>query len=174
LEFAVILFAVGVVLVVTELFIPSFGMLAVSSTVCFGLSVWQAWRASGVAAAVAMAIIAPIVAGVALYVGLKVMPRTRWGRGLVLRSPAEEAGEERPPVSETAFLPPQGGTDEAVLAPLVGKEGVTQSTLRPVGVALIDGQRIDVVTEGGIIDAGARIKVVAVEGNRVVVRRVRV
>jgi membrane-bound serine protease (ClpP class) len=174
LEFAILLFAVGVVLVVMELFIPSFGMLALSATVCFSFSVWQAYKASGLGAACAMGIIAPIVSATALYVGLKVMPRTRWGRGLVLSNPAAEGAEERPTVSETAYLPPQGGTDEAILAPLVGKEGAAQSSLRPVGVALLDGQRVDVVTEGGMIDAGARIKVVAVEGNRVVVRKVRV
>jgi membrane-bound serine protease (ClpP class) len=46
--------------------------------------------------------------------------------------------------------------------------------LRPAGVALVNGRRVDVVTEGGLIAAGARVKVVAIEGNRVVVRRVQV
>jgi membrane-bound serine protease (ClpP class) len=37
---------------------------------------------------------------------------------------------------------------------------------------LIGGKRVDVVTEGGMIDPGTPLKVVAVEGMRVVVRAV--
>ena len=56
---------------------------------------------------------------------------------------------------------------------LEGKEGVTLTTLRPAGAARIDGQRVDVMARGEIIEANTRIQVVAVEGNRVVVREVR-
>jgi membrane-bound serine protease (ClpP class) len=173
-QLAIFVFAAGVVLLVLEFFIPSFGLLSVGSITCFCLSVWMAYNASGAAAAWAMGILAPIIAACIIYIGLKWIPRTSWGRGLVLRHPADEGAREKPTVSETAYLPPQGGTDEVALATLVGKEGVAQSHLRPVGVALIEGRRVDVVTEGGMIDPGARVRVVAVEGNRVIVRRVKV
>ena len=166
---AILLFAVGVLLVILELFIPTFGVLPLCAVGSFAVSVWQAYQSSGPGAAWAMAIIAPVVSIVIVYFGLKAA-----GRKLVIRRPADEGTPEKPTVSETAYLPPEGGTDEAVLADLVGKDGVTQSQLRPVGVALIDGRRVDVVTEGGVVDPGARIRVVAVEGNRVVVRRVKV
>ena len=52
----------------------------------------------------------------------------------------------------------------------VGGRGVAQTVLRPAGKALIEGQRMDVVTEGDMIDEGVEIEVVRVEGNRVVVR----
>lgn len=53
---------------------------------------------------------------------------------------------------------------------LVGKSGVAQTNLRPSGTAMIDGRRVDVVSEGGLIERGTPVKVVAVEGMRVVVR----
>lgn len=46
------------------------------------------------------------------------------------------------------------------------------TTLRPSGTAVINGKRVDVVSEGAFIEAGQVIKVVAVEGLRVVVRAV--
>jgi membrane-bound ClpP family serine protease len=55
---------------------------------------------------------------------------------------------------------------------LVGHKGVAQTNLRPSGIASIDGQRVDVVTEGGLVERGANVEVVAVEGMRVVVRAV--
>lgn len=55
---------------------------------------------------------------------------------------------------------------------LLDKSGMALTTLRPSGTALIEGQRIDVVTDGSMIERGATVKVVAVEGARVVVRAV--
>ncbi|MBI3991210.1 MAG: hypothetical protein HY350_03570, partial [Candidatus Omnitrophica bacterium] len=53
---------------------------------------------------------------------------------------------------------------------LQGKEGVSITTLRPSGTALIEGKRIDVVTNGVFLQKGTTIKVTIVEGSRVVVR----
>jgi membrane-bound serine protease (ClpP class) len=54
----------------------------------------------------------------------------------------------------------------------LGKHGQTLSTLRPAGIAMIEGARVDVVSEGEMIEAGERIQVMRVDGNRIVVRRV--
>jgi membrane-bound serine protease (ClpP class) len=56
------------------------------------------------------------------------------------------------------------------LAALAGQSGQSLSPLRPAGVALIDGQRVDVVTDGEFIEPETEVEVVAVEGSRVVVR----
>ena len=58
------------------------------------------------------------------------------------------------------------------LADLVGKIGVAQSTLRPVGIAEFDGRRVDVTAEQEFIQPGERIRVTRVDWNRVVVERV--
>ena len=55
---------------------------------------------------------------------------------------------------------------------LVGKQGVTLTKLRPSGAARIDDERVDVVARGEIIEAGVRVEVISVEGNRVVVKAV--
>ena len=52
----------------------------------------------------------------------------------------------------------------------LGRVGVALSPLRPAGVADIGGSRVDVVSDGGFVSAGAAIEVTRVEGNRVVVR----
>ncbi|MDE0044205.1 MAG: hypothetical protein OXT74_19365 [Candidatus Poribacteria bacterium] len=56
------------------------------------------------------------------------------------------------------------------LAALAGQSGRSLSPLRPAGVALINGQRVDVVTNGEFIEPETEVEVVAVEGSRVVVR----
>ena len=54
----------------------------------------------------------------------------------------------------------------------VGQEGVADTGLRPAGRATIEGRRRDVVTEGAFIDQGARVRIVQIDGNRIVVRRI--
>jgi len=53
---------------------------------------------------------------------------------------------------------------------LLGKVGVTLTPLRPAGTAEIDGERIDVVTEGSYLDSQTKIQVYKVDSGRVVVR----
>lgn len=52
---------------------------------------------------------------------------------------------------------------------LRGQRGFAASYLRPAGVALIDGQRVDVLTQGEFIPEGTPIRVTRVEGARVFV-----
>ena len=54
----------------------------------------------------------------------------------------------------------------------LGKKGQASSPLRPAGIAEIEGERVDVVSDGELIDAGQRVEVTRVDGNRIVVRRV--
>lgn len=52
----------------------------------------------------------------------------------------------------------------------VGERGVVRTALRPSGTALIDGRLVDVVSEGVFLPKGIVVRVIAVEGMRVVVR----
>jgi membrane-bound ClpP family serine protease len=88
---------------------------------------------------------------------LRVLPRLPWGHRLVL---------------ETELLAGAGGAS----APAhdrrwLGKGGTAATPLRPAGVAHLDGERVDVVSEGEFIEAGQSIAVIRVDGNRIVVRR---
>ncbi|MCR5175314.1 MAG: hypothetical protein K6C05_00535 [Anaerovibrio sp.] len=53
---------------------------------------------------------------------------------------------------------------------LVGCTGVVSRELRPAGTVIINGEPVDVVSEGDYIPKGQQVKVVSVNGNRVVVR----
>jgi membrane-bound serine protease (ClpP class) len=55
-------------------------------------------------------------------------------------------------------------------AKYLGKSGVAMTPLRPTGVAEIDGERIEVVTEGEFIASGSKVRVVAMDRRRFFVR----
>lgn len=53
---------------------------------------------------------------------------------------------------------------------MVGHEGKTLSVLRPSGIGDFDGVRLNVVTEGEFIENGTPIRIVRVEGGKIVVK----
>ncbi len=63
------------------------------------------------------------------------------------------------------------GTEEG-LDQLIGKEGTAMSDLHPGGFALIDGKRVDVITQGEMIDKDETVRVLDTQSNRVIVARV--
>lgn len=155
---AVLLLIVGFLLVIAEVLFPSFGLLSVIAALAFIGSAWLAFK-TGWAVGTTFVVISVATVPVLVYVGFKyILPNTPIGRQIILGQVVSEEGEA-------------SGTDRD-LRRLVGAEGVTHSYLRPAGVAEIAGERVDVVTEGGMVDRGTRVRVIGVEGNRVVVRPV--
>jgi len=55
---------------------------------------------------------------------------------------------------------------------LLNKEGEAITQLRPSGIALIDSKRVDVVTDGEFLEAGAKIVVSDIQGRRVIVKKI--
>ncbi|MCA1784748.1 MAG: serine protease, partial [Desulfobacteraceae bacterium] len=53
-----------------------------------------------------------------------------------------------------------------------GKQGDAVTDLRPSGMVMIDGKRLDAVTDGEYVEAGARVVVTLVSGNRIVVDKI--
>ncbi len=68
-------------------------------------------------------------------------------------------------------LPDTSTSVDMRIVDLVGKEGVTTMPLRPAGMAIIDGNKVDVVTMGDFIEKDIPVRVVDNSGNRVVVRQ---
>jgi membrane-bound ClpP family serine protease len=56
---------------------------------------------------------------------------------------------------------------------LLGHQGQATTQLTPSGKARFGGELVDVIADGEVIDRGAQVVVVAVQGNRVVVRSAR-
>ena len=67
-----------------------------------------------------------------------------------------------------AAVPPS--PEQTMHAGLTGQSGRALTTLRPSGIALIANERMTVVAESGVIEAGATVEVMRVEGPKVIVR----
>ena len=168
LTLAIILFLAGVFLGVAEIFIPSAGVLVVLSIGAFIGSIVCAFKVSPVYG-IATVLLAPLVMLVVVVKGFKVFPKTLIGRRMILAHPDEP--EDAPPAPE-ADAPASTGPGAEVDGELVGREGVARTDLRPSGSAQIGNRRYNVVSEGDFISPGAKVRVIEVRGNRIVVEAV--
>lgn len=155
------LLAAAVVILVLELFLPSGGVLgllsgalAVASVVCF----WRVSPGWGITSLAGLLILAPLV----FTFFVKVWPDTTMGRKMIL---AEDDSE----IERRAMEESEEKTREDSL---VGVQGKAVTDLRPVGVVLLDNQRVEALAEGAWIEAGQAVRVTHVEGTRIKVRAI--
>lgn len=158
--FALSILAVGLALIVAEMFIPSGGVISLLSIICIGVSiytVYEAWWADYpnrfwwyIASIVGLI---PLTAGGALYL----LARTRLGSRVLLEAPKLE---EVTPYSH----------EQEERKQLIGKQGKTLTQMAPGGLVIVDGHRWHAETEGQMLDPGEPVQIIAFKGNRVVVR----
>jgi membrane-bound serine protease (ClpP class) len=58
------------------------------------------------------------------------------------------------------------------LEDMVGQEGLADTDLHPSGWVTIENERIFVVSDGTFIEDGEKVKIIKVDGNRVVVKKI--
>jgi membrane-bound serine protease (ClpP class) len=152
---AVFLFIACAILLVIEIFVPSFGFLTVCSIAClisgvaifFDYGPFSGWI--GVATAV---ILIPIV----WIITYRIFPKTPIGKKLILGKPDSGRGDGIP--------------DHQDLQALLLKTGIVRTPLRPVGTCEFDGRRVECVSEKGFIEINRKVQVIRVEGPQVTVR----
>lgn len=158
LGFLFLLIVIGLLLIVAEVFFVSLGALGGLAALSLLSAIVLAFTHHGQAIGFLFLAMAAIGAPLVAWLALRALPNTRLGQHLILSGPKPE---------EVAGAAPED------LRALVGQEGVTESVLRPSGIARIAGRRVDVVSRGEMIEPGTPIRVLFVEGSRVVVAAAR-
>ena len=155
---AIILIALGLILLLVEIFIlPGFGAAGIPGIIfILAGSVWiivqtRNWQLGLSVAGVTVIIIIPLA-----ILAFWLVPRTKVGKTMILNT------TER---SEDGFQAPSKELEK-----LIGKSGTAITPLRPAGAAMIQGIRVDVVSQGDFIAKDSEVEVIGVEGNRIVVR----
>jgi membrane-bound serine protease (ClpP class) len=150
----VIMMLAALVLFALEVYVPGFvlgsiGLVLMISAVVVG------YREYGGTGAMIVFVTGSVLGLVVVFSSLKYFPDTSTGKKMILGANQANMRACAAPTAEW-----------------VGREGVAQSMLRPSGVAVVDGKRLDVVSESGMIEMGSPIRIVAVTENRVIVRKI--
>ncbi len=149
-----VLFAVGVILLLADFFLPTHGLLTLASFAVLGFALYETFgmsQAAGLTALVLLLVGIPAI----LATAVKYWHRTWVGRRI---SPPN------PVLTEADRLP----ADE--LASFVGQTGRSLTLLRPVGMCLFGDKRIECVAETTMIGAGVEVEGVRLSDRTLVVR----
>lgn len=149
------LFVIGIVFLAVEIFIiPGFGVSGILGIAALITGIFLA--TDSLLEGVLFTVGTLIVLGVIIYLSFR-SPRTRrlWQKFSLTTRQTSKAGYVAPKPQYEAYL---------------GRVGTSLTQLRPAGTADFDGVHLDVVTEGGFIGPRTGIRVIAVEGTRIIVR----
>ena len=148
----IILQVVGVVVVMAEIILPSGGILSIVALGVFGYSLFIVFseisKTMGFAFVAADLVLIPVL----VIVGLKLLAKSP----VTLRKTlSREEGISSQPSDLDSYK---------------DMHGTAVTDLRPAGIAVIDGKRVDVVTRGEYLEKDAEIIVTTVTGNQIIVR----
>jgi len=159
----ILLFLAGVLLLVVEIFvIPGFGVFGIAGIILMMVGLFLGLVSDFplidgdiLELAVMQLAGAFILSGILIYILAKTLTKTKVWNKLILRDNIEAKS---------------GYTSNKKFTHLNKKEGKALTDLRPAGTVIINDQRYDAVTQGEYIEKGNKIKVIEIEGSKIVVK----
>jgi membrane-bound ClpP family serine protease len=155
LLFAIFLYVICAALIIAEVFVPSGGVLGAAAFLSLVGGLMLFFRHSPAAGIVGI-IVAVLMVPTLLALAYKLLPRTRFGRRVLLAPPVRQRGE--------------AVTDAPELSKLVGQVGRVLTAMRPVGMCEFDGRRVECVADSGYVPKDRKVKVIGIDGTQVTVR----
>lgn len=155
---ALLLIALGFLLLAAELFLPTSGTLfaiAVASIVVGLAFAFYYDTRTGFLTLLGVGVALPLVGGLLLHY----WPKTPFGKRMFLPDADEDDTLASMPVL-------------VELESLRGRFGRAVSPLRPSGITEFDGRRVDTITEGMMVEPGQWVRCVDVKAGKVIVRPV--
>lgn len=145
------MFVMGIVLLVVEIFVPGFGLAGISGIVLLILA--AIFQAQSFVQGLMLIVLMALIIGAAAIFFFKSA-----SKGAIYRS--------------DMVLKEQSAKSEQVQSIKPGDIGTALTILRPAGSALFNGTRYDVISQGDFISMDTPVKVISVEGNKIVVMKV--
>lgn len=150
-------FLLGLVLLAIEIFvIPGFGITGILGIVGIAAGIFMSFGISNISQATFVIFIS-LIADIILII---ILARFIFKSGIFQNKIALD--------TDTAGYHSSVSYDD-----LLGLEGITDTFFRPSGNIIINDKKYDAITEGEFINKGAKIKVILVEGNKIVIKEIK-
>lgn len=151
-------FFVGIGLLILEAFMPGFGLPGISGIVFEVIAMVLTWQQHGALATLGVLLVVLSVVAIAISTSLRSAASGKLSQSRIIHRETES--------NEAGY---RSAEDMNVF---MDKVGVTSTVLRPAGIADFEGVRVNVVSEGSYVPAGTQVRVIKVEGGRILVRPV--
>lgn len=156
--FLIISFIFSIIFILLECYIPGIGASGAAGAILAVISVVTTYVKFGFLAALGVLLVIIVISLIAISLSVKSFKTGRLSKSPVVLKESLSSKEELKEASNRQLL--------------VGKKGEAYSDLRPIGVATIENNRIDVTTRGEYIKIGSQIEVISVEDFKVFVKEI--
>ena len=146
----------GFGLLMTEAFMPGFGIAGISGIVLEVIAVYMVWTAYGLGAAVVMTLAVILIIALAIFLSYRSAMNGRLSKSDLILKDTQEVAEPK----------------AHALLPWVGTEAVVATPLRPAGQIETQGKRLPAASSGDFIEKGVRVRVVGTQGDHLIVQPV--
>lgn len=153
----ILCFIAGMVALVLEAFMPGFGVPGIAGILLETIAIGLAWFHIGPGAALIMTVIALAMMALAISMSLRSITKGRLSKSDMILKDTESASD--------------GYRTSDDMQAFVGLSGETSTILRPTGMAIFNGVKLNVVSDGDFIPSGTPVKVIRVEGSRILVQK---
>ncbi|MBN1624308.1 MAG: hypothetical protein JXN10_03150 [Clostridia bacterium] len=150
-----ILLTLGLLFLLAEIFIPGFGIAGITGIILFIVGIIM--TANTFIEALVMFLILLLILAVVIMIVVRSASKGKLSKTLILNDSLSK---------EKGF---SGVEDMKIFE---GKKGIALTVLRPAGIGMFDGVRLDVVAGGSFIEEGTKIEIAEVEGRRIVVQKI--
>lgn len=153
---AVMCLIVGLGLMIAEMFTPGMGIPGLLGFIALAAAV--VLRADSLASAIITLALILVILGIAGFFVYRSFQKGALSRSAII---LKESIDKK-----------STSLSDAGAESLVGLEGVCLTALRPSGNADFDGRKLDVVSDGEFIEKGSSVRIVLVEGLRILVKKI--
>jgi membrane-bound ClpP family serine protease len=148
----VLLFLLGVLLLAGEVFVPG-AVLGILGGLCMAAGCVISFVQLGSTGGMLATLVAVGLLSTTLYVELVWLPKTRFGKKLIVQSTISATSQ--PPLADKASI--------------VGKTAEAVTPLVPSGYVLVEGRRYEAFSQSGHIAKGAQLRVTGLDNFRLIV-----
>lgn len=151
----VILFLLGVLLLAGEVFVPG-AIMGIIGGIAMAVGCIMSFNQFGALGGTLATAIAVAALGITFYIELIWLPRSRFGRKLVVQSASDATSQ--PPLAQL----------DAVL----GKTAEAVTTLAPSGYVVVEGRRYEAFCQSGHVAKGVALRVTGLDNFRLIVTKI--
>ena len=151
------IFFLGIVLLAIEIFvIPGFGITGILGILGIVAGIFMSFGINNIAQATLVVFVSLIADIILIIILARFILKSKGFKNIVALE------------TDTAGYHSSVSYDN-----LLGCEGITDTFFRPSGNIIINDKKYDAITEGEFINKGVKIKVILVEGNRIVIKEIK-
>ena len=150
----VLLFLLGVLLLAGEVFMPG-AVLGIIGGLCMAAGCVISFIQLGTGGGTVATVVALVLLALTLYAELVWLPKTKFGKRLVVHSTV--GATSQPPLADKESV--------------VGKAAEAVTPLVPSGYVLVEGRRYEAFSQSGHAAKGAQLRVVGLDNFRLIVTK---